>query len=196
MNQERFQRAIQQIDQLNEQDPNTELYKSNSYPKELLYAQRMSEALAQFEPKAKESLKIAARAQHIARWKIDRNSYPMDRAGYLRWRTDLKKMHGELTSSILENVGYTEEFIQEVSDLIQKKLLKKNADAQTLEDVVCLVFLNHYFVEFAEKHAEEKLISILQKTWSKMSEKGRKAALTLDLAPSARALVEKAITKS
>lgn len=195
MNQEKYQQAIQQIDHLNAQDPNTEFYKGFDYAKELLYAERMSETLEQFAPKAKESLKIAARAQHIARWKIDRHTYPMDRAGYLRWRTDLKKMHAELTASILEKVGYPEEFIQEVSDLIQKKLIKKNADAQTLEDVVCLVFLDHYFDEFSEKHSEEKLISILQKTWAKMSEKGQKAALAMDLSGSADDLIKKALSQ-
>ncbi|WP_417364141.1 DUF4202 domain-containing protein [Galbibacter sp.] len=194
MSQEKFHQAIQQIDQLNAQDPNTEHYKGNDYPKELLYAQRMSEALDRFEPQAKESLKIAARAQHIARWKIDRQVYPMDRAGYLRWRTDLKKMHAELTGSILDKVGYDPEFIKEVGDLIQKKLLKKNNDTQTLEDVVCLVFLDYYFVDFSEKHTEEKLISILQKTWAKMSEKGQAAALALNLSTPTRALIEKALS--
>jgi len=194
MSQEKFQQAIQQIDQLNAEDPNTESYNGIDYPKELLYAQRMSEALDQFEPQAKESLKIAARAQHIARWKIDRQSYPMDRAGYLKWRTDLKKMHAELTASILEKVGYNAEFIKEVGDLIQKKLLKKNNDAQTLEDVVCLVFLNYYFVDFSEKHTQEKLIGIIQKTWAKMSEKGQASALALDLGTRTRALIEKALS--
>ncbi|HLV61944.1 DUF4202 domain-containing protein [Galbibacter sp.] len=194
MSQEKFQQAIQQIDQLNAEDPNTESYNGIDYPKELLYAQRMSEALDQFEPQAKESLKIAARAQHIARWKIDRQSYPMDRAGYLKWRTDLKKMHAELTASILEKVGYNTEFIKEVGDLIQKKLLKKNNDAQTLEDVVCLVFLNYYFVDFSEKHTQEKLIGIIQKTWAKMSEKGQASALALDLGTPTRALIEKALS--
>lgn len=194
MSQEKFQQAIQQIDQLNAEDPNTESYNGIDYPKELLYAQRMSEALDQFEPQAKESLKIAARAQHIARWKIDRQSYPMDRAGYLKWRTDLKKMHAELTASILEKVGYNTEFIKEVGDLIQKKLLKKNNDAQTLEDVVCLVFLNYYFVDFSEKHTQEKLIGIIQKTWAKMSEKGQASALALDLGTPTRVLIEKALS--
>lgn len=194
MSQEKFQQAIQQIDQLNAEDPNTESYNGIDYPKELLYAQRMSEALDQFEPQAKESLKIAARAQHIARWKIDRQSYPMDRAGYLKWRTDLKKMHAELTASILEKVGYNAEFIKEVGDLIQKKLLKKNNDAQTLEDVVCLVFLNYYFVDFSEKHTQEKLIGIIQKTWAKMSEKGQASALALDLGTPTRVLIEKALS--
>src|SRR5690606_38404523 len=146
MSRGKFQQAIQEIVQLNAEDPNTEFYKGTDYPKELLYAQRMSDTLDQFEPQAEESRKIAARAQHIARWTIERDSSPMDREGYLTSRTDLKKMHADLTTSLLQKVGYTSEFTKEVSDLIQKKLLKKNEDAQTLQHVVCLVFLDYYFV--------------------------------------------------
>src|SRR5690606_23362776 len=102
MSQETFQKAIEQIDHINAQDPNTEQYKGEEFPKELLYSQRMSETLNSFKPQASEALKIAARAQHIARWKIDRLTYPMDRVGYLRWREDLKKMHATMTSEILE----------------------------------------------------------------------------------------------
>lgn len=194
MSQETFQKAIEQIDHINAQDPNTEQYKGEEFPKELLYSQRMSETLNSFKPQASEALKIAARAQHIARWKIDRLTYPMDRVGYLRWREDLKKMHATMTSEILEKIGYESKFIEEVSNLIRKKMLKKNADAQCLEDVVCLVFLIYYFDDFAQKHSEEKLIDILQKTWIKMSEKGQATALELSLSDRSKSLIQKALS--
>lgn len=193
MNQEKFQQAIQQIDLINAKDPNTERYKGFDYAKELLYAQRMSAMLDKFDPKAKDSLKIAARAQHIERWKIDRDTYPMNRTGYLSWRNDLKKMHAQRTAEVLDKVGYDAEFINEVSNLIMKKKLKKNTDSQQLEDVVCLVFLEYYFDEFAEKHSEEKLIDILQKTWVKMSEKGQDSALKLKLSTATQRLIKKAL---
>src|SRR5690606_35872990 len=117
MYQDTFQRAIEQIDHINAGDPNTEHYKGKEYPKELLYAQRMNDNLDSFEPKASNALKIAARAQHIARWKIERLTYSMDRVGYLRWREDLKKMHAKMTSEILEKIGYESKFIESVSDL-------------------------------------------------------------------------------
>lgn len=194
MSQETFQKAIEQIDHINAQDPNTEHYKGEEFPKELLYSQRMSETLNSFKPQASEALKIAARAQHIARWKIDRLTYPMDRVGYLRWREDLKKMHATMTSEILEKIGYESKFIEEVSNLIRKKMLKKNADAQCLEDVVCLIFLIYYFDDFAQKHSEEKLIDILQKTWIKMSEKGQATALELSLSDRSKSLIQKALS--
>ena len=122
-----------------------------THPKEWLYAIRMSEQLVEFAPDASEELRIAARAQHICRWKSPREDYPMDRPGYLRWREDLKKMHAKLTGEILEEVGYDSEFIKRVQFLIRKKQLKKDEGTQTLEDVICLVFLKYYFEDFAAK---------------------------------------------
>ncbi|MCM5663691.1 DUF4202 domain-containing protein [Galbibacter mesophilus] len=193
MNTPNFNKAIEKIDRLNAQDPNTENYQGKEHPKELLYSQRMTETLLSFEPEASEELQIAARAQHIARWKIDRDSYPMDRVGYLKWREELKKMHAQLTSEILTEVGYDTDFIERVSFLIRKKMLKKDEDSQTLEDVVCLVFLQYYFEDFAAKHPDEKIVDILQKTWGKMSEKGHQAALKLPLDQKSLTLIQKAL---
>lgn len=189
----RFEIAIALIDKKNSEDPNT--YESNnlSFPKELVYAQRMSQKLLQFKPNASRALQIAARAQHICRWKIARNEYPMDRIGYLKWRETLKKMHAEITTNILNEVGYNTVFIDKVSLLINKKLIKKNEESQTIEDVICLVFLDFYFEDFAAKHTDEKIIDILQKTWKKMSEEGHSEALKLKFSDKSLSLVKQAI---
>ena len=89
--------------------------------------------------------------------------------------------------------GYDEEMIARVGSLIQKKRLKKDEDVQTLEDVVCLVFLEHYFDAFSQKHDKDKLIDILKKTWVKMSPEGHKAAFSLPLSASSLALIEEAL---
>lgn len=193
MSQPNFKEAIEKIDRANAQDPNTEIYQGKEYPKELLYSQRMTETLLSFEPNASEELQIAARAQHIERWKIDRNSYPMDRIGYLKWREELKKMHAEITTDILKEVGYDDSFSERVSFLIKKKLLKKDEETQTLEDVICLVFIQYYFEDFADKHSDEKIIDILQKTWEKMSDKGHQAALKLPLNDKSLSLIKQAL---
>ncbi|NJX14218.1 DUF4202 domain-containing protein [Tamlana crocina] len=190
----RFETAIALIDEKNNQDPNVYEVFGIEYPKELLYSQRMTRKLLQFEPNASKALQIAARAQHICRWKIARDEYPMDRVGYLKWRETLKKMHAELTSEILNQVGYDQEFIDRVSFLINKKLIKKNEESQTLEDTICLVFLDYYFEEFAAKHDDEKVIDILNKTWVKMSEKGHQEALKLPFSEKSLALVKQAIS--
>ena len=189
----RFETAIALIDKKNAEDPNTYQVSGLEYPKELLYSQRMSRKLLQFKPNASRALLIAARAQHICRWKIARDEYPMDRVGYLKWRETLKKMHADLTSEILNQVGYNSEFIERVSFLINKKLIKKNEETQILEDTICLVFLDYYFEEFAEKHNDDKVVDILRKTWGKMSEEGHAEALKLKLSDKALSLIKQAI---
>jgi hypothetical protein len=175
-----FQKASEWIDAENAQDPNIEIDQNNEYPKELLYSNRMYTRLMQFEPEASEEVQIASKAQHICRWKVARESYSMDRVGYLRWREELKKFHAKLTAEILEKAGYTSEFIDRVSFLIEKKLLKKDTETQLLEDVICLVFLEYYLDPFVHKHDEEKLKNIIKKTWDKMSDKGHQEALKIN----------------
>jgi len=188
-----FNKASEWIDAENAQDPNIEIYQSVSYPKELLYSKRMYEKLMDFHPNASEEIQIASKAQHICRWKVARESYPMDRVGYLKWRTDLKKFHAETTAAILEKAGYNQEFINRVSFLIEKKQLKKDEETQLLEDVICLVFLEFYLEPFVEKHDREKLKNIILKTWNKMSEKGHQAALKINYSPENLELIKEAL---
>ncbi len=175
-----FQNASQWIDAENAQDPNSETYQSKTYPKELLYSNRMYERLMDFYPNASEEIQIASKAQHICRWKMPRESYPMDRVGYLKWREDLKKFHAQTTAEILEKAGYSPIFIGRVSFLIEKKLLKKDTETQLLEDVICLVFLQYYFDAFVQKHDREKMKNIILKTWNKMSKAGHEEALKIN----------------
>lgn len=189
----RYQQAIKRFDAFNRLDPNREIFGGKEYPKELLYAERMTEWLARLAPDAAETLRLAVRCQHIGRWMIPRDQYPLDRPGYHRWRTALAELHARTARDILQQVGYGEEVITRVEALVKKKNLKTDAEAQLLEDVACLVFLENYFSGFAKKHDEEKLITIIQKTWKKMSPRGQQAALKLDFPPDARALIERAL---
>lgn len=188
-----FNKASEWIDAENAQDPNIEIYQSVSYPKELLYSKRMYERLMDFYPNASEEVQIASKAQHICRWKVARESYPMDRVGYLKWRTDLKKFHAETTAAILDKAGYDQKFIDRVSFLIEKKQLKKDEETQLLEDVICLVFLEFYLEPFVEKHDREKLKNIILKTWNKMSEKGHQEALKINYTPENLELIKEAL---
>jgi len=190
----RFETAIALIDKANSEDINSYEVAGLNYPKELLYSQRMTRKLLRFEPNASKALQIAARAQHICRWKIARDAYPMDRVGYLEWRETLKKMHADLTADILEQVGFDDQFTDRVKAIILKKLIKKNEESQTIEDIICLVFLDYYFEEFAAKHNDEKVIDILKKTWIKMSDKGHEAALKIPFSEKSLILVKQAIS--
>lgn len=190
---ERFREAIARFDRANAEDPNVETADGVSHPKELLYAQRMSEALERFAPDASEVVRLAARCQHIRRWTAPRDTYPEGRDGYRRWRTGLARFHAETAGGILRQVGYDDTIVGRVEALLRKERLKADPEVQLLEDVACLVFLGHYLAPFAARHEDEKVVGILQRTWRKMSERGREAALALDLAPDLRALVVRAV---
>ena len=189
----RLDDALSGFDEANAEDPNKETVNGQSVPKELVYGQRMSARLTAFAPDALETVQLAARAQHIRRWEVPRDRYPEGRAGYLTWRTDLYKRHGEIAGTIMERIGYDADAIERVKTLLRKRGLKTDPDVQLLEDVICLVFLEHYFHDFAQKHEEEKLIPIVQKTWKKMSAGAHQAALRLDYAPEDLALIRKAL---
>jgi hypothetical protein len=190
---QRFEAAIRRFDDANREDPNREIFQGREHPRELLYAQRMTHWLDRLAPEASEPLQLAARGQHLCRWQIPRQQYPMDRAGYHRWRTRLYAFHAERAGEILREVGYDTATIARVGELLRKLRIKSDPEMQLLEDVICLVFLENYFADFSRQHDEAKLIPILQKTWRKMSPQGQQAALQLPLSGEARALVEKAL---
>jgi hypothetical protein len=189
----RFTHAIARFDQENAQDPHLEAVDGKAVPKELLYSQRMTRWLEQLAPEASEPLRLAARCQHLRRWEIPRYAYPMDRAGYHRWRTDLARMHADRAGQILRDVGYDDAMIARVQSLVRKERLKQDPEVQLLEDVICLVFLESYFADFAKQHDEQKVIGILRRTWKKMSPRGQAEALKLPLGQSERTLVERAL---
>jgi len=189
----RLDDALRRFDEANAEDPNSETVNGKPVPKELVYGQRMSARLASYAPDAPETVRLAARAQHIRRWEVPRDGYPEGRAGYLKWRTDLHKRHGDIAGAIMEEVGYDHDTIERVKTLLRKRGLKTDPDVQLVEDVICLVFLEHYFHDFAQKHEQEKLIPIVQKTWKKMTEKAHQAALRLDYAPQDLAVIQKAL---
>ena len=193
---DRFQRVIRSIDQANGEDPNSEVVDGVAQPKEQLYGMRMQEWVEELDPGASEALRIAARSQHIRRWEIPRSDYPMDRKGYLRWRTTLYAFHADRASEILRAQEYDAETIEHVRTLLQKRNLRTDTDVQTLEDAAALVFLVHHLDDFLKRDdiGEEKAIDIIRKTWKKMTERGHEAASALTLSDESTALLEKALT--
>ena len=134
----------------------------------------MTDWLEKLYPQASEALHLAARAQHIRRWEVPRSGYPMDRAGYHRWRTGLYKFHADAAGEILIDAGYDAATIDRVRSMLQKQRLKTDAETQALEDVICVVFLENYFAEFAARHDDEKVIVILRRTWAKIHDCNRR----------------------
>lgn len=190
----RFERALEAFDSLNAQDPNCIELDGVSQPKELYDALAMTRWVETLYPDANETVRLAARCQHLCRWESPRSSYPEGRAGYLKWRTDLKQFHADKAAEVLRSVGYEESVIESVRVINLKQGLKKNSDVQMIEDALCLVFLELQFESYLSQWDEGKIIRILQKTWAKMSEVGHAAALQLPLSKRASALVEKALS--
>jgi hypothetical protein len=186
----RFADAVARIDAAHAEDP---ARTPDGRAKELVYAERMSARLGQFMPEASEALRLAARCQHIRRWAIRRADYAEGTAGYRQWRSDEAAAHARAAAEILAAAGYEAEVIARVQALLRKEKLKADAEVQALEDVICLVFLEHEIADFARKHEEARVVDILRKTWRKMSARGQEAALALPLAAPVRAMVAKAL---
>jgi hypothetical protein len=186
---DRLQSALDAIDAANARDPTDEA----GEPAEFVYGRRMTEALTEFAPDASELLQVAVRGQHIERWLSPRRSYPEGKAGYFAWRNAAKKRHAERLGQIMAACGYDETAIDRVGALVRKERLRADADAQTLEDVACLVFLRHYAERFAASHEDEKVLDILVKTQRKMSAHGRATALEFGVHAPVLALYERAL---
>jgi hypothetical protein len=191
----RLAAAIDALDAANARDPNLVDVNGRSEPAELVYARRMSETLARLAPAASVHLRIAARGQHIERWTSPRKSYPDGRAGYLSWRQDLKDFHARRVAEIMAAAGFAADDIGRVGALIRKERLKRDADAQMLEDVVCVVFLEHYVDGFMARTDAAKMPDILAKTWAKMSPLGHEHALKLKLDPAIPKLLEQGLAR-
>lgn len=188
-------RALEAIDRLHADDPVCVEVDGRSVPRELLYARRMSAALARLEASPSAALRLAVRAQHLCRWRIPRDAYPRTRAGYHRWRTELGALHGRLARDAVLDAGLDAATAERVEGLVRKRRLKSDPEAQHLEDAACLVFLEHELEAFAQSHERTQVLGILRKTWVKMGDAGRREALRLPLSPTSRALVEEALRK-
>ena len=167
------QAVLDAIDAANALDPNLE----DGTPEAMLYGQRMTAELNRLFPEASDALQIAARGQHVERWKLQRAEYPDGRAGYLAWRKAQGEHHAEVVMGMMQDAGYDPEPVEMAGRMLRKQGIKRQADVQALEDVICFVFLKWYFQPFAAKHSDEKILRIVEKTARKMSDEGRARVL-------------------
>jgi len=192
----RLTAVIADIDAANAQDPRHDSVAGTSRPREVVYSERMSECLPRLYPDASEALRIAARAQHICRWQIPRQKYPLGREGYNAWRGACRDHHAALTSAIMRRHGYAENEIAQVAKIIRKEQLKRDPESQALENVVAVVFVEHYLDAFVAEHKDyddAKLVDILKKTLRKMDATGHAAALALPLPAATVRLIDMAL---
>lgn len=189
----RFAKAIALIDAANAADPNVLRYGGSDRLKELLHSELLTRWVDTLRPDAPETLRLAARGQHIRRWEHPRSAYPEGRTGYLRWRTGMYSFHAGETAKLLEQAGYDNETVARVSQIISKQDLGRDPDVQAIEDGLCLVFLETQLDELAGKVEREKMVTILRKTWKKMSPPARRLALELAFEPGERELIAEAL---
>ncbi|MGI9369371.1 MAG: DUF4202 domain-containing protein, partial [Ruegeria sp.] len=162
---QRTQTVLNAIDAANAADPKLD----QGRPEALLYAERMSSELNRLAPNASPALQIAARGQHVERWKLARSEFPEGRAGYLAWRKAQGVHHAEVVMKMMAQANFAEDDIDAVGRMLRKEGIKRDPQVQKLEDVICFVFLKWYFAPFAAKHSAEKIQRIVEKTARKMS---------------------------
>ncbi len=169
----RLDHVFAAIDAANAQDPNLE----DGTPAALLYGQRMTAEQQRLFPDASDALRIACRGQHIERWTLPRDAFPMDRAGYLRWRQEQGRRHADRVAGIMQQAGYDAEDLDRARRMLTKQGLKRDPEVQALEDVICFTFIRWYLGDFAAEQPDDKMPRIIERTAAKMSPQGRRRAL-------------------
>ena len=168
----------------------------NGVAAELHYADAMERWVERLVNDVTPLLRLAARCQHLERWTVPRDGYPLGKAGYLTWRKGLYIRQAERAQALLIEAGISPADAAEVHTWVSKTDLIRNPGTQALEDAACLVFLEHEISHFAATHADypaEKFIDIIRKTWRKMSDRGHELALTIPLPPAVAELVKQAL---
>lgn len=188
----RFHRAIAAIDAANGEDPNVLILAGEEHPKELAHARLATAWVRYFDPQASEEQLLAARAHHLRRWTSPRDDFPRDRAGYLKWRAALKKRHAELVGEIMREAGYDEDAAARVGQIVRKEGLARDADVQTHEDALCLVFVQTQLQWLTAELGDERIVSVVQKTMKKMSPRAIEAVGLLELDDDAIAVLARA----
>lgn len=193
---QRLERAFSAIDAANAADSNTLTVRGETRPKEQAHAELACEWIARLVPEPSDALLVAGRAHHVRRWAIPRADYPAGRNGYLRWRKALQKLHAETVGEILAAEDWPLCEIAQVQDLVRKRRLGRDAEAQALEDALCLVFLETQLGGVADQLEADHTVEVLRKTLKKMSPAAIALAQGLPLDPRGRALLARAAVRS
>jgi hypothetical protein len=186
----RYEAAVAAIDAANEQDPNVVEVRGRQIPLALAHGQLASEWIGRLVDQPDDALLLAARAHHLRRWEMPRDSYPLGRAGYLRWRRDQKTRHARDVSEILTMCGYESVAIERVQQLVRRESID---GAQAVEDAACLVFIETQLGSLAARMQHELMIDVIRKTARKMSPAGIGLVASIPLSASELALLGEAI---
>jgi len=189
---DRVARAHAAIDTVNADDPHTIVVHGVERPKEQAHAEMACAWVRRLVAEPSDALLVAARAHHVGRWSLARDAYPAGRKGYLRWRKALQQRHAATVRAILEAQDWPDAEIARVEDLVRKRRLGRDAEAQAFEDALCLVFLETQLAQVADQLEDDHTVDVLRKTMKKMSADALALAAGLPLDPRGRALLARA----
>ena len=189
---EREARTLAAIDAANDDDPDRVVVAGEERPLQQTLGRIASEWVDRLDPDATPAQRLAARAHHLRRWELPRDSFPEGRGGYLRWRTAAKTRHAKDVVLLLQEQGWDDATVEEARRLVRKEGLGRDPDVQVHEDAVCLAFLTVQLDEAAELMGD-KTVGVLRRTAAKMSDQGLAHAAELPLSDEGRALLEAAL---
>jgi len=187
--------AFHLFDNYNRQDPRSFVWDNISQPQEYFFAIKLYEWVLKLAPEAGDELLLASRSQHIGRWEIPREDYPDGRTAYLQWRKELALHHAAIATRLMAKAGYEIQQSERVKQIILKQRIKADPDVQTMENALCLVFLQFNYESFRKKYANDpgKIVNILYRSLLKMDAYGHSFALTLPYSKDGLMLIREAI---
>lgn len=187
----RYDAAVAAIDAANADDPTIIEVRGERVALALIHGRLATEWIEQLVDEPDEPLLLAARAHHLRRWELRRDSYPDGRAGYLRWRRDQKIRHATDVAGILASCGYEPAEIERVQRLIRRESID---GMQAVEDAACLVFIETQLASMAERMERVHLVDVIRKTAKKMSADGLELVARIPLGEEEVSLLSEAFS--
>ena len=185
----RYDAAVAAIDDANAADPTVVNVRGQRVALALVHGQLAAEWIEKLVDEPDETLTLAARAHHLRRWELRRDTYPPGRAGYLRWRRDQKVRHATDVAKILAECSYEPAEIEQVQRLIRRESVD---GAQAVEDAACLVFIETQLASIAERMDHDLLVEVIRKTARKMSGRGLELVASIPLGEAEQSLLNQA----
>ncbi|HUP73725.1 MAG TPA: DUF4202 domain-containing protein [Acidimicrobiales bacterium] len=187
--------AFAAIDAANATDPNIIEWRDERWPRAQLQGVLATEWAEKIDPRAGDEVLLATRAHHVRRWTIPRDSYAEGRVGYLRWRRALKDVHAEVVAELLPDAGISATTVTRVQALVRKDGLGHDPETQLVEDAICLTFIETQFEDLAARLDHARLVTAVQKTVVKMSDRAVALVAQTRISATARAALDDALSQ-
>jgi hypothetical protein len=185
----RLAEALAAIDDANADDPNIIVIAAHHAPLAQAHGQLACGWVSRLHTDPPDEWLLAARAHHLRRWEVPRNSYPPGKLGYQRWKKDQRRRHAADVADILQRAGYNADSIERTQAIIRRDNITTDEGSQAVEDAACLAFFETQLAHVASTLQPDHVADVLRKTLRKMTEQARTAARGLPLEPRFHALI-------